>query len=181
MLLALMCSLTNPVSALAESGGCWYVRRNGNDRPGFPEDSELLKSYDCYYLDEECAADANKKVLYLTFDAGYENGNVARILDAKQDSLGAYASVRANQLSKIVSQIDRLCQTGKSQISNGTDEHNEGIFLTAHDTPEAVAAATVRLGYDLSDEDNAKVYSAFKQIAERKENVSFKELDAIVA
>lgn len=107
--------------------------------------------------------------------------NVARILDAKQDSLGVCAGVRANQLSKVISQIDRLCQTGKSQISNGTDEHNEGIFLTAHDTPEAVAAATVRLGYDLSDEDNAKVYSAFKQIAERKENVSFKELDAIVA
>ena len=107
--------------------------------------------------------------------------NVARILDAKQDSLGVCAGVRANQLSKVISQIDRLCQTGKSQISNGTDEHNEGIFLTAHDTPEAVAAATVRLGYDLSDEDNAKVYSAFKQIAERKEKVSFKELDAIVA
>ena len=38
-----------------------------------------------------------------------------------------------------------------------------------------------RLGYDLSDEDTKKVYAAFKQIADKKEKVSAKELDAIVA
>ena len=38
-----------------------------------------------------------------------------------------------------------------------------------------------RLGYDLSEEDGAKVYDAFKAIAARKEKVGAKELDAIVA
>lgn len=107
--------------------------------------------------------------------------SIAHILEAKQDSLGASSGVRANQLSKIISQIERLCQTGKAQISSGEDAQDDGVFLTSHDTPEAVAAATVRLGYDLSEEDNGKVYAAFKQIADRKERVGFKELDAIVA
>ena len=37
------------------------------------------------------------------------------------------------------------------------------------------------MGYDLSEEDGAKVYEAFKVIAAKKEKVGAKELDAIVA
>ena len=37
------------------------------------------------------------------------------------------------------------------------------------------------LGYDLSEEDNAKVYEAFQRIAAKKHFVSTRELDAIVA
>lgn len=36
-----------------------------------------LKQYDAYYV-----GDKNEKVLYLTFDCGYENGNTEAILDA---------------------------------------------------------------------------------------------------
>lgn len=107
--------------------------------------------------------------------------NVVRILSAKEDILGASVGVRATQLGRINSQIDWLCSTGKSQTASPDSEYDDGTFLTAHDTKEAVAAATVRLGYDLSDEDAQKVYAAFVQIADRKERVSFKELDAIVA
>ena len=107
--------------------------------------------------------------------------NVVRILTAKSDSLGASIGVRATQISRITSQIDWLCQTGKVSASAADNGADDEIFLSLHDTEEAVAAATARLGYDLSDEDAEKVYAAFKQIAEKKERVSFKELDAIVA
>ena len=106
--------------------------------------------------------------------------NVVRILCAKSDSLNASVGVRATQLSRIISQIERLCQTGKSK-SNASESEDDGTFLTVHDTKEAVAAATAKLGYDLSDEDAEKVYASFKQIADKKEKVSFRELDAIVA
>ncbi|MBO5883352.1 MAG: hypothetical protein J6Q78_02975 [Clostridia bacterium] len=107
--------------------------------------------------------------------------NVTRILTAKADSLDSCISVKATQISRIISQIERLCHTGKAQNTAEGAENDDGIFLTIHDTEEAVAKATVRLGYDLSAEDTQKVYSAFRQIAEKKEKVSFKELDAIVA
>ena len=106
--------------------------------------------------------------------------NVVRILTAKADSLGASIGVRATQLSRITSQIEWLCQTGKTATS-AVESENDEIFLTAHDSEDAVASATAKLGYDLSDEDAQKVYAAFKQIASKKERVSFKELDAIVA
>ena len=45
----------------------------------------------------------------------------------------------------------------------------------------AVAKVVENMGYDLSEEDVNKVYEAFRQIADKKEKVSAKELDAIVA
>ncbi len=108
--------------------------------------------------------------------------SIARILTAKSDALGASCGIRVTQLSRIIDQITRMCQPGKDKGKAAVSEHDEaGVFLTAHDGAEAVAAAVAKLGYDLSDEDNAKVYHAFEQIAAKKERVSFKELDAIVA
>ena len=107
--------------------------------------------------------------------------NVVRILTAKSDSLDASTGVKATQLSRITSQIDWLCQSGKNKMVNTDSEQDEGLFLTSHDTIDAVAAAVAKLGYDLSSEDIEKVYAAFKQITDKKEQVSFKELDAIVA
>ena len=108
--------------------------------------------------------------------------NVVRILTAKSDTFGASIGVRATQMSRIISQIDMLYNTGKSnRFASSSENENDEIFLTAHDTDEAIASATVKLGYDLSEDDVQKVCEAFKQIASKKEKVSFKELDAIVA
>ena len=41
--------------------------------------------------------------------------------------------------------------------------------------------AASRLGYDLSEDDGMKVYEAFRAIAEKKDKVTVKELDAIIA
>lgn len=108
--------------------------------------------------------------------------NVVRILTAKSDLLDAHIGVKSTQLSRIIAQIDNLYQTGKTgKFVIDNDQESDGVFLTAHDTEEAIASATAKLGYDLSKDDIQKVYEAFKQIAEKKEKVSFKELDAIVA
>ena len=108
--------------------------------------------------------------------------NVVRIITSKSDVLAATTGIKSTQMSRIIAQIDNLYNTGKSGsfISEAEDDC-EGIFLTAHDTNEAIISATIKLGYDLSVEDSQKVCEAFKQIAEKKEKVGLKELDAIVA
>ncbi len=109
--------------------------------------------------------------------------SVARILSEKSDALGATSKISVTQLTRTINQIAWLCQPGKSKPlpAVSSDSDNEGVFLTSHDTPEAVAGIVEKLGYDLSEDDSAKVYSAFRQIADKKERVGFKELDAIVA
>ena len=109
--------------------------------------------------------------------------NVARLLAAKSDSLDAACNIRVTQLSRIIDQITWMCQAGKSKNTpmDSSAQEDSGIYLTAHDDCAAVAKAVEALGYDLSEEDVNKVYEAFCQIAAKKEQVSSKELDAIVA
>jgi len=46
-------------------------------QPAGNASAEALKPYDAYYI-----GSADEKVIYLTFDCGYENGNTEPILDA---------------------------------------------------------------------------------------------------
>ena len=105
---------------------------------------------------------------------------VAKIVAARGDDFGWTTSVQNTQLSRIVGQIQRMCQTGKVAAENAEGQES-GIYLTAHDDISAVSKVVEGLGYDLSEEDTVKVYEAFKSIAAKKEQVSAKELDAIVA
>ena len=109
--------------------------------------------------------------------------NIAKILSAKADTLGACCKIRTTELSRAMDQINRLCQPGKAKtaITGTSGEHDSEIYLTLHDSIEAVSLTVKRLGYDLSDEDSVKVYNSFIGIAKKKEKVGLKELDAIVA
>ncbi len=106
--------------------------------------------------------------------------NVVRILAAKGDCMGASCGIQVAQLSRVVDQIARVCQTGKSAANAFSDE-DSGIWLTAHDDTSAVMSAARQLGYDLSDDDTKTVYDAFCRIAAKKERLSIRELDAIIA
>ena len=60
----------------------WYtVPTKDNIRPTSFEAKEILDKYDVIYLGNE-----NEKKIYLTFDAGYENGNVEKTLDALKNN-----------------------------------------------------------------------------------------------
>ena len=109
--------------------------------------------------------------------------SLAEILAARGDSLQAFSSVRTAQLSRIVGQITWMCQTEKKKTSpfdSGVRDDGD-IYLSAHDQADAVLKAVEKLGYDLSEEDEAKVVEAFRAIAAKKEQVGIRELDAIVA
>ena len=107
--------------------------------------------------------------------------NVAKVIAAKGAAMGMSCGVRVTQLSRIIDQITWMCQSGKSGVNTSFDQEDSGIYLTAHDDAMTVAKTIENMGYDLSQEDVEKVYEAFCQIAGKKEQVSTKELDAIVA
>ena len=108
--------------------------------------------------------------------------SIARIIGARGESLGVRCGVRSTVLSRITEQIQRLCQGGKGKISAAVaHDGGEELSLSASDSFDGVAAAVSELGYDLSEEDLHRVYGAFLQIAEKREKVSQRELDAIIA
>ena len=110
--------------------------------------------------------------------------NVARIISARGESFDAACSVSVAQLDRTVEQIAWMCQTGRKKTSpfdNGVRDEDSGVYLTVHDDITGVVKAAEHLGYDLSEDDAQKVFEAFQTIAAKKEKVSARELDAIVA
>ena len=110
--------------------------------------------------------------------------HVSRLLAVKGDACGVTSSVRTVEMNRIVKQIAWLCETSRSKNSpfdNGVQDEVEDIVLTNQDNITTVLKAVEKLGYDLSEEDGAQVWAAFQKIAARKDVISSKELDTIVA
>ena len=109
--------------------------------------------------------------------------NVAKVLSAKGEYYNASCCVRTTEMKRITGQIAWLCQPGRGKAAplSGIAAEDGDLFLTSHDDIAAVIKVAERLGYDLSEEDGAKVYDAFRLIAAKKDKVGAKELDAIIA
>ena len=99
------------------------------------------------------------------------------------NNCGLASSIKYTELNRIICQISRIIGKKDNSDPASLAEHIDDtlIFLDKSDDLAAVSAVTQKLGYDLSDEDAEKVYEEFKKLAEKKERVGAKELDAIVA
>ena len=101
----------------------------------------------------------------------------AEILRSCGNRYGFGAKIGITELQRTVKQIRRISQpTGEAS----TPEMNEELILSEKDSLQDVIAAVTRLGYDLSEEDQKKVYEEFCRTAAKKQ-VGARELDAIVA
>ena len=79
---------------------------------------EELAQYDAFY-----AQDTDEKVLYLTFDAGYENGNTEPILDAlKKHNVSATFFVVGTYIESEPDLIRRMVEEGHT-VGNHTWHH----------------------------------------------------------
>ena len=108
--------------------------------------------------------------------------NLAKLLSARGDSFDAASTIQITQLSRIMDRVCQICQAIKNKSSAiAVAQPDTGIYLTAHDDIAAVTKVANQLGYELSEDDCIKVYDAFVRIAAKKEQVSTKELDAIIA
>ncbi len=77
-----------------------------------------MKKYDAYYI-----GDVNKKDIYLTFDAGYENGYTPAILDAlKKHNVKATFFIVGNYINTSPDLVKRMLKEGHN-VGNHTYHH----------------------------------------------------------
>lgn len=110
--------------------------------------------------------------------------NLVKIIANKGDSWDMSTGIHTTAITRSINQIIWMCKTDRSEGSpfdTGVSADEEELFLDVNDTLPNVINASKTLGYDLSDEDCVKVYESFIRIAAKKEKVSYKELDAIIA
>ena len=107
---------------------------------------------------------------------------VATIIKNCGDKYAISSSVNYTQLNRIVNQIKWIADNSKNDkaVVTVSNDGLDSIHLDKNDDIAAVNTAVAQLGYDLSEEDQAKVYEEFLRVAAKK-NVGAKELDAIVA
>lgn len=117
--------MLSPVPSSADGARNWYTTRCGNKQPPLPSDISNLSEYNAYYLNSSLDNDSEKKVLYLTFDAGYENGNVERILDVlKAEDVPAAFFLLDNIILKNTDLVMRMAKEGHL-VCNHTKNHKD--------------------------------------------------------
>ncbi|MBE6562622.1 MAG: hypothetical protein E7660_02675 [Ruminococcaceae bacterium] len=104
----------------------------------------------------------------------------AEVIRAKGETMGVSTSLKATEIATDVKKIKKtMGSESNAQSAEGND--NSSVILDKGSTLSDVTNAACSLGYDLSDEDNGKVYSALMNVLENKSSVGAKELEAIIA
>ena len=114
---------TNFSSASAVS---WYcVRNNQHRQPDVDKSLSFCEKYNAFWCDKKHQSMDGEKVIYLTFDAGYENGNVEKIVDIlnEENVKGAFF-VLDNILLKNKDLIEKMISNGHI-IANHTFKHRD--------------------------------------------------------
>ena len=96
--------------ASASSGAYnWFcVHRKDHLQPSADQSFSFIEDLNGYYIDKNHGDQCSDKVIYLTFDAGYENGNVKRILDVlKEENVTAAFFVLGHLIE---CNTDLICQ-----------------------------------------------------------------------
>lgn len=88
------------------------------EQPSGNTSSSELRKYDAYYVGEN-----KEKIIYLTFDCGYENGNTETILDAlKKHNVKATFFVVGHYLESATDLVKRMLADGHT-VGNHTYHH----------------------------------------------------------
>ena len=110
----------------AVTTGAWGLSfPSAGAAPNGPADTKTLQAYDAAYV-----GDPSEKVLYLTFDAGYENGCTEKILDTlKKHDVKAVFFLVGNYLEKNADLVRRMVDEGHI-VGNHTMTHPDMSAIT---------------------------------------------------
>lgn len=121
LILCLILGFAFAVNSFASNGLRWFIKRNKGGTPCFPAEAQKLEEYGAYYIDK--SVNDEKKIIYLTFDAGYENGNVEKILNVlKEENVPAAFFLLDNIILKNTDLVIRMSDEGHL-VCNHTKNH----------------------------------------------------------
>ena len=147
-------SASFPVSSPLNEASSWGLSfRKEGARPEGNADINELKQYNAYY-----AEDTDEKVLYLTFDAGYENGNTPAILDAlKKHGAPAAFFVVGNFIEDEPELVKRMVEEGHI-VGNHTMTHPDMSAISTQESFQEELAGVEKLYEDLTGEPMTRFY-----------------------
>ncbi len=134
--------------------GAWGLSfRQENAPPVGPADGAELARFNAAYL-----GDTGQKVIYLTFDAGYENGCTSKILDIlKKHNAPAAFFLVGNYMEKNADLVRRMVAEGHI-VGNHTMHHYDMSKLTDKAAFSKELTDLEALFYDITGKEMPKYY-----------------------
>lgn len=146
-----MVTVNDSIQAACENWGLGFTQEGqpptGNGTP------EQLKEYDTYYI-----GDTSKKTIYLTFDAGFENGNTAAILDAlKKHNVKATFFLVGNYLETSPELVKRMVEEGH-MVGNHTYHHPDMSSISSKESFQKELTDLEKLFEEITGKKMSKYY-----------------------
>ena len=157
LLIALTAAAVLTIGVMAGSAietGSWGLSfRSEGAAPVAPASVAQLKKYDAVYL-----GDTSQKVIYLTFDAGYENGCTEKILDAlkKHDAPAAFFLV-GHYIQENPELVKRMVSEGHI-VGNHTMHHPDMSKISEKPAFRAELTALEELYRETVGQEMSKFY-----------------------
>lgn len=156
-ILLILCML--PCVSYAQ-GINWYCKREKNHiQPTLGKDLKICENYDVYWCDQRYNdINSKEKVIYLTFDAGYENGNVEKIVDILNDEnvKGAFF-ILDNLIIKNPELVQKMIDTGHI-VANHTMSHKDMSKMKSIDEFKAELESLEKLYFETFKEEMPRYY-----------------------
>ncbi len=125
--IAAITCFSGAIAVCAENSFSWYCRRcKDHVRPSAESNMAFIEKYDGAYIGK----DPDDKVVYLTFDAGYENGNVERILDTLREHNAKGAFFILDNLAKRSGELVKRMEDDGHFVCNHTARHKDMTKLS---------------------------------------------------
>ena len=137
----------------AENWGLGFAENGSEQQPSGNVTADALKQYDTYYL-----GDSKEKVIYLTFDCGYENGNTKPILQAlkKHNAKGTFFVV-GHFLESSPDLVKQILAEGHV-IGNHTYHHPDMSSIATKESFQKELDDNAALFQQITGEEMAKYY-----------------------
>jgi len=137
----------------------WYCVRNKEHRQPIADvDMRFVENYDGYYIDHAHGDENADKVVYLTFDAGYENGNVAKVLDVlKREEVPGAFFILSNLITHDTSLVARMASEGHL-VCNHTMHHRNMACVESLEEFERELTSLEKLYEEQIGREMAKYY-----------------------
>ena len=137
----------------------WYCKRTqDHTQPSIDSHMSWITEHGGAYVDKDHGDQCQEKVIYLTFDAGYENGNVAKILDILQEHQikGAFF-ILGNLINRNPELVQRMADEGHL-VCNHTYTHKNIATMSDADIINEIDRLEKRL-YKFDRQANGKIFS----------------------
>ena len=153
ILLAIVMTVVIFRQAVLETGSWGLSFRQEGTPPVGTVNAEKLREYDAAYL-----GDATRPVIYLTFDAGYENGSTEKILDIlKKQEISAAFFLVGNYIEKNADLVRRMVEEGHI-VGNHTMHHPDMSRISEKEAFQEELQGLERLFLEKTGKELPKFY-----------------------